>query len=378
MSAKTQFVAALRPGDSINDIFAVQDCQVKTSARGPYLSGALRDRSGRVGFVRWGAQQREMDALPLSFVLVGGTLGEYGGSPQVNITSLRPVAPPADLSDFERCAPLSRERLRGWLADTICSIGDDHLRRAVGELLLAPMDAEGDGTNERFAISPAAVAMHHAVRHGLLQHSLEVAEIAKCMVDSQKGWGYDGDPVNRDLVIAGALLHDIGKTSEYSLIEGLWKYSTEGGLLGHIYLGAHLVETTCRALRVPDALRVHLIHIILSHHGELAHGSPVTPATREAKIVHLADVASARLNMMTIARENATEDMAWVKGFERPIFVGSIGLESPVGSAPTLPESTEPADEMAPFRAAFTERTGIVRAPQQILLDDIDDPFENH
>ena len=146
---------------------------------------------------------------------------------------------------------------------------------------------EGE-TYERFLRNPAGMRLHHAYIGGLLQHSVDVATLASNMADTIGG-------VDKDLIVAGALLHDVGKLREISASMG-FPYTTEGRLLGHISMSAAMVQEAAAKARVTGPKLQHLLHIVLAHHGEPEKGSPVACATKEAFIVHYADELDAIMN----------------------------------------------------------------------------------
>ena len=146
---------------------------------------------------------------------------------------------------------------------------------------------EGE-TYERFLRNPAGMRLHHAYIGGLLQHSVDVATLASNMADTIGG-------VDKDLIVAGALLHDVGKLREISASMG-FPYTTEGRLLGHISMSAAIVQEAAAKARVTGPKLQHLLHIVLAHHGEPEKGSPVACATKEAFIVHYADELDAIMN----------------------------------------------------------------------------------
>ena len=141
---------------------------------------------------------------------------------------------------------------------------------------------------DKFISNPAGMRLHHAYLGGLLQHSVDVTSLAVAMSEQI-------EDVDKDLVIAGALLHDIGKLREISQEVG-FPYTNEGRLLGHISMSALMVQDMAVKLRMPNTVLEKLLHILLSHHGENEKGSPVSCATKEAFIVHYADEINAIMN----------------------------------------------------------------------------------
>lgn len=155
--------------------------------------------------------------------------------------------------------------------------------------LLGVIFAEDTNTWRRFRLAPAAKRYHQAYAHGLLEHSLSVAEAVSALAGLFPA-------IDRDLAVSAALLHDIGKIDTYALADQEIEMTDAGRLHGEIVLGYTRVEAAIRTLpEFPVALREALLHIILSHHGSLEHGSPVVPCTREATLVHMADNLGSKL-----------------------------------------------------------------------------------
>lgn len=166
-------------------------------------------------------------------------------------------------------------------------VQDPQLRKLV-EAFLSERNPE---VWEAFKTSTGAIRVHHAYLHGLIEHSVSVARIAKGMVDSTL------NKYNRDLVIVGGLLHDIGKIKEYNT-DITFSLSKEGLLLTHHVIGYTMVVEKAKELGIPQEVIDEVGHIILSHHGKLEHGAVVIPTTPEALIVHHADALDAHLNLM--------------------------------------------------------------------------------
>jgi 3'-5' exoribonuclease len=180
----------------------------------------------------------------------------------------------------------SAEQLEGDLRELIATVQNPHLRR-----LLAVILGEGSQTWAEFREAPAAKHYHQAYRHGLLEHALTVAQAVGAISATFSG-------IDRDVAVTGALLHDIGKLEAYETDDttGTIEMADLGRLYGEIPLGYYRVRRTIEELDgFPDELERALLHIILSHHGSLVHGSPVVPCTREATLVHMIDNLGGRL-----------------------------------------------------------------------------------
>ncbi len=191
---------------------------------------------------------------------------------------------------------------------------EPHLR-ALLERTFDPEREPGRG----FAVGPAAIRNHHAYRHGLLEHSLVVSEVARGVADNLPS-------VDRDLVVVGALLHDIGKVAGYSSDPFAPGFTDAGRLQGEIVLGHDLVGALIAEIDgFPDDLSLRLRHIVVSHHGEREKGSPVVPMTREAVIVHYCDDMTARVAAVDDAERATAAGERWSsysKMLETPLFLG--------------------------------------------------------
>ena len=214
------------------------------SKRGGYLKLTLGDKTGTVGAKWWDCD--ETDAWKWQDVRYGqvwGTVEDYKGKRGLIVTSIKDLGIPNDLSKFEAVAALPLAELRRRLDAHIASVRNPHLAALLGLIF-------GDGDLRRkFEECPAAMSRHHACRHGLLQHTLEVTDLAVNIAERQQTWGYERK-VERDLVVAGALLHDIGKIRELTWGDGDNGFTRSGSLIGHVTLGSLLVAAkTCK---VPD------------------------------------------------------------------------------------------------------------------------------
>jgi 3'-5' exoribonuclease len=206
--------------------------------------------------------------------------------------------------------------------DLITTVQNEHLR----ELLEAVFGA-GSIIWARFRAAPAAKHYHQAYEHGLLEHTVTVAQ-AVCALSAI----FPG--LDRDLAVTGALLHDIGKLDTYEVVEGRIEMTDDGRLQGEIVLGYTLIRAEIDIHRhFPHELRQALLHIILSHHGSLEHGSPVVPCTREATLVHMADNLGSKLGSFDRIERALDAGAQWAD-YDRGIGTSAyFGLD---GAAPAL------------------------------------------
>ena len=280
---KTTFIENLQSGDElVNEPFLLQDVsQRKTKNGQSFLLGTLRDKTGQVAFVFWDVPDYvERWVRAGMVVLISGRAANYKDSLQVSITDLNDVHN-SDMSDFLPSSKRPLSEMISELEQRIAALGQPWQTLAAHLLL-------DETFLPRFANAPAARAMHHAYIGGLLEHTLSMAAIAEQLA---KHYPY----VNRDLLMTGVLLHDLGKVLEYTVDEA-FDFSEDGRLVGHIVRGIVMVEqAAAQSGDFPQANLRHLIHLIGSHHGTQEWGSPVVPKTLEAVLLHQIDLLDSRV-----------------------------------------------------------------------------------
>ncbi|MCL4262644.1 MAG: HD domain-containing protein [Anaerolineae bacterium] len=281
---KKTFVADLQAGNLLeNEPFLLQDAITRQTKDGrAYLLGNLRDKSGQVNFIYWDVPEYILRwAHPGRIVLITGRTNNYKESLQITVTDLNECLNP-DLAVFLPTSSRPREAMLAELKD-IVGLLVEPWRALVEQLLLA--DA---AFLHQFSIAPAARKMHHAYLGGLLEHSLSMANLAHTLAEHYPH-------VNRDLLVTGALLHDMGKAIEYDVAQG-FAFSDDGRLVGHIVRAVVMIEQA--AVRLDDLSETdlrQLIHLVTSHHGTLEWGSPTTPKTLEAILLHQLDLLDSRV-----------------------------------------------------------------------------------
>lgn len=306
-------------GESMDSICMLLSLNVKqTRDQKPFLRLELGDTSGRVAAVMWEGFDEEVTKTPVGTVLrIKGTMDEYDERPQVRVSS---ISIQADGShDATLLLPATEKDVGSML---------DELGRIIGDISYSPLHKLLDvmfgdkDFAQRFAKAPAAKRWHQPYLGGLLEHTLNVhshaVEMARCYPET-----------DHDLVSGGALIHDIGKTVEYSL-EKFFDTSTRGKLIGHLVIGVEILNDYISRLnslpgeKFPEEVSWHLKHIILSHHGHYEFGSPVVPRTLEALIIHYADDLDAKMSgvLRIYKREQETpgEWTSYVKLMEREFF----------------------------------------------------------
>ena len=323
-------------------IKGVQLCSQKNGGR--HLSFEIKDITGGIKAKWWNCDESHCQTLEaVRYGRVFGNVNDYQQRRSIIVTKIDDLGIPGDLSDFEAVAALTFTELTRRLDAHVASIRNPHLTSLLG---LVFKDAE---LRRSFEDAPAAMSNHHIYRHGLLQHTVEVTDIAVAVAEVQKTWGY-ASTAERDLVIAGALLHDIGKVYEFRWGGHATGYTRRGELLGHITLGTQAVAMKITQVPgFPSLLREALLHIILAHHGKLEWGSAVVPMMPEALIVHAADLLDAQLFYMQEAEAQATEEFVWQRKLDdRRIFVRSEMI------AP----ATSEADDAASIASTVVPREG--------------------
>ena len=283
---------SLKEGDTFNGFLLAQEVAFKTSAKGSeYLELKLADASGELKAFLWDlrAIEGDMDLVVAdAFLKVKGQISVYNGRTQMRLDKVR-HAQDAEVGDFSRFFPTSQRPLADMVQEldaTIAGIGDPWIRR-----LLELMFVEEPLLREAFCKAPAAKSMHHVYLGGLLEHTLSVLGMAERACAHYQ-------ELNRDLVVAGVLLHDVGKTAELTYLRS-FGYSDAGNLIGHISMEADWINrAVARIPDFPEELRLLVLHIVLSHHGKLEFGSPVVPKTPEALLVHYLDDLDGKLEAM--------------------------------------------------------------------------------
>jgi 3'-5' exoribonuclease len=232
--------------------------------------------------------------------------------PQINLHELLPASPgsysPEDLVDGPARGV---DQMEDEIRDLLRTIQEPHLR-----MLLEGVFGEDSELWAGYRVAPAAKYYHQAYRHGLLEHCLGVAQAVSAISATFPG-------IDRDVAVAGALLHDIGKLDAYELRDDAIEMSDQGRLYGEIPLGYYRVRSLIESLgEFPPPTAQALLHIILSHHGSLEHGSPVVPCTREATLVHMIDNLGGRLGSFDRIEKELPAGEEW-SGFDRALGGGA-------------------------------------------------------
>ncbi len=295
------WIKDLKAGTEIEETFAVRSSDVRQGrGGGSYLAATIGDRSGEVTALVWQNVDRLREVFePGNVVAVIGQVQRYNQQLQVVVRKAETVAEgQVDHEDFVRSSAVDPVVLWKKLNSFIEEVGDDDLQQLLFRIF-------SDSEVERlFKVAPAARGMHHAFRSGLLEHTVSVVSAAKMLAQH-----YGAD---QDLVVAGALLHDLGKIWELELGPSI-EYTDDGRLLGHLPMEVLYVEKRISELEQFSAeTRRLLLHILLSHHGEFEYGSPRRPKTPEALLVHMVDNMDSKMaGMWEAINADGSDDEAW-------------------------------------------------------------------
>ncbi len=282
---KPTFVRDLTPNSPVRSTFLVQSKERKTASNGAaYLDLSLQDNTGVIAAKLWDYSERTTPAFEADDVVqVEGQVESYRGTPQLRIRKITTCAPDAvDLRDYLPRTERNPEEMFAALLARVRRMSEGPLRALLLSIL------EDAPLAEKYKLAPAAMSYHHAFLGGLLEHVSSLVALGDGVADHYP-W------LRRDLIVAGIVLHDIGKTEELSFVAG-FRYSTRGQLVGHISMGLEMVQAKIRQIPdFPAQLKGEIEHIIISHHGKLEFGSPKEPMFAEALVVSFLDEMDSKL-----------------------------------------------------------------------------------
>lgn len=317
--AKTTFIETLQEGDRIDELFLVKSARLsETRAGKPYLILTVMDKSGELTGPIWDNAERFQEICqPGEFIRVKGMVQSYRDKLQLKVDEVSAFAKEeADLADFLPATIHSRTEMAADLQAIVHSVTNPFLKK-----LLNHFFKKGE-IWERFQDAPAAKGIHHAYVGGLLEHTLSMARVADMLAGHYEG-------VDRSLLIAGALLHDLGKIEELYMENGLIDYTARGRLKGHLVIGSEMVGRVAGTIvDFPEELLERLQHLILSHHGRHEYGSPTVPMTVEAFLLNYIDELDSKMNVLEQLRRklNSTE-MSWSeyqRSLERYLYLNAL------------------------------------------------------
>ncbi len=297
---KDLFIENIEPGLKVDGVFILAEKTIATKKDGsPYMNVVLSDKTGSVKCVMWDKVEKAAKEIKAGdYVVAKGSAAEYRGGLQVVIKEIGPCLETVDPADFLKATQKDIEGMFTRLLALLETITDAYLTKFFDLLFSDEELVTG------FKNAPAAKSMHHAYIGGLLEHTLSMA----VLVDLT-GNHYSG--VNRDVVLAGVVIHDIGKIVEYQYTSTI-DYSDAGMLLHHIPIGVEMIAEKINQIDgFPQELAMHLKHLIVSHHGTQAFGSPLPPRTLEAVFLHHLDDMDSKIKGVRDYMEAADPNETW-------------------------------------------------------------------
>jgi 3'-5' exoribonuclease len=281
----------LGEGELVQDVFLVKQSRLLTSRSGNfYIDLTLSDRSGEINAKFWDANRQLYESFAVDdFVMVRANVETYMDKPQLKVSHVKRLEEEEiNLADFLPASERDTKEMLEELHELIAGVKDPALGALLNEFF-------GDEEFAKaFVRCPAAVSLHHAFLGGLLEHTLAVARMALDVANRY--------PVlDRDMFLAGALLHDLGKVYEIEHVRA-FKYSDRGQLLGHLTIGAEEIAKRAGEIKdFPPEKLMQIQHLILSHHGQFEFGSPKLPMTAEAMALHYLDNLDAKMEALRVA-----------------------------------------------------------------------------
>lgn len=282
-------------GDQVEGFYVLKTAQIRTSNNGrPFLAAVVSDKTGSMEAKAWDYSGPISTADEGQVLKIRGTVSEFRGALQLTMERLRRAEPddPVDRGSLVATAPIDADKAWAEVERLVDSIADGDYRAVCRRMLKQK--------GEALRTIPAAKSVHHSFLGGLLMHTWTMLRLADFLA------GVYGDMVDRSLLLAGTLLHDLSKAEEFSFspLGLVTEYSLKGQLLGHLVMGAQEAARTAEELGIPEEKSVLLQHMILSHHGQPEFGAAVVPMCAESELLSLIDTMDSR---MEIYRETLAE-----------------------------------------------------------------------
>lgn len=316
-------IANIRPGNEVVGTFVVSEARTAEARTGKqYLRILLRDTQGEsiLGFFFAAPDEILKTDFAGKTVEVVGKAGEYQGSMNLKLTSISLSAEQWNPVDSLPRSPIPGEQMNAELNQYIENISSAEIAAVVRQVL------QDDQVALKLLDWPAAKSRHHATIGGLLQHILELLKLSSVVSEIYSD-------IDRDLLVAGCILHDIGKIIELGVGNDFY-YTAEGTMVGHIVLGDEIVTRACQSQNCSQETTLRLRHMVLSHHGEKEWGAPVVPCTAEAMALHHLDQISSQVTQVVKALNRSTpnsanvELSAWDRQWGRTWFIGQADKTS--------------------------------------------------
>ena len=346
---KSPYLSELQPNQTVQGTFLVSYKDVRQKKSGePYLSLTLTDRSGELDAKMWDNAAEALTTFERDdFVRVKGLLQIFQKRPQLTLHKIHPVAEAEiDLADYLPASKRDRDEmfreLQGWIA----GMSEPHLKRLL-ELVFADEEIA-----RAYRTAPAAKTVHHNWIGGLIEHVLSLCNLARTSAAHYPH-------IDFDLLLTGVLLHDIGKIRELHYARS-FGYTTEGQLLGHIQIGVQMVLDKLRMVPdFPPRLRDLVVHMILSHHGELEFGSPKIPMFPEALLLHLLDNMDSKMECMRSLIDRDQQIQGVWTAYSSPLDRAALKKRKYLEAAPEPAAETprvQPAARQADPGSAFADK----------------------
>lgn len=322
---KNHFIKDLKPGDTLDSVFILVKKTLKKTKNGQdYCVLSFQDNSGSIDGIVWPEACQNLGLFKKGnfeegdYVKVQGSVSEYKGSKQLDISRLLPLSEEEksliSRGDFVRSSKRDAAEMFEELESAVSNFKNSYLVQLLESFFSDP------GFKRDFCFWPAAVQYHHAYIGGLLEHTLSMVKICDYLSGCYEN-------IDRELLMAGAILHDVGKITEYVTEKNgaIIKITDRGKLLGHITIGYGLVLDKIKLIKgFPKDLEERLLHIILAHHGHKEFGSPKRPKTLEAFILYHVDHMDADIGGFNNILENSGSTAQWseyLRNFERSVYL---------------------------------------------------------
>ena len=278
-------IRELKKGGEIIAFFLVKEQNIKNATNGKYLDLLLVDKTGEIIAKLWRYDSMKVQSiLRGALVKVKAKVEEYKGVLQLNITQIREAIPEdnIDKAFFIKTAPLSGEIMYKMLVDTINSFTFEPIKTIVSKRVTE--------IKEKLLYYPAAKSIHHSFIGGLLYHTITMVQIGEKLLPIYPF-------LDRNILLAGIILHDLDKTEEMVADEfGIEDYTLKGNLLGHLVTGVTHIDRIGKEAGIDEEIIIVLEHLVLSHHNKTEFGSPKPPALPEAELLYLIDNIDAKMN----------------------------------------------------------------------------------
>ncbi len=294
------WVEKIKTDTRVSGCYLVKNKKLSTTRNGnPFLSITLTDKTGDLPAKVWNRAEAFSDLFREGDVIeIAGQTDTYKGQIQLTVSELRLCTETPDPELFVETSPFEIPGMVRSLRSVLNQVEDIHLKALIDRFWLDRKFMD------RFKKAPAAKNFHHGYLGGLLEHTLSVCRLAALAADHYPS-------LNKDLLVAAAFLHDVGKTREFSWGMNI-DYTDEGRLVGHIVLGMAMLDEKLESLKnFPDEQAIRLRHLILSHHGQYDFGSPKEPKFLEAFALHLLDDLDAKMNGLNRFMERDRRDGPW-------------------------------------------------------------------